>query len=228
MLPNHPGAVYLRAYGQELPEAPYVSTKVLADKVPTNLGEAWEGVWVKTGPCAVVDTLGLAAYEEFRITSAAVPTAGDSLLVNPMQSLSYLAALGDVVKIWGLMEQFDGNFQIRPFEDQYMILTGASGVDNTPSIMPAGGFDSIYPTPFNPVTNIKFVVNRANLVQLNIYNIRGEKVRTLIQDSLPANVYTLTWDGTDDAGQGVASGNYFARLRIGAEVTQVRKMSLVK
>ena len=84
------------------------------------------------------------------------------------------------------------------------------------------------PNPFNPATTIKFVVNRNEPVQLNVYNIRGEKVRTLIQDSLPANEYSLVWDGTDDAGQNVASGSYFARLRIGKEVMQVRQMQLVK
>jgi flagellar hook assembly protein FlgD len=71
-------------------------------------------------------------------------------------------------------------------------------------------------------------VTKNNLVQLNVYNIRGEKVRTLIQDSLPANTYDVSWNGTDDAGKSVASGSYFARLRIGKEVMQVRSMQLVK
>ena len=58
--------------------------------------------------------------------------------------------------------------------------------------------------------------------------LRGEKVRTLISDRVPANTYTLEWDGKDDAGSSLASGTYFARLRIGAEVMQVRKLALVK
>ena len=65
-------------------------------------------------------------------------------------------------------------------------------------------------------------------MQLNVYDIRGQKVRTLVEDRLPRSEYTLIWDGTDDAGQTVSSGTYFARLRIGAEVMQVRKLSLVK
>ena len=66
---------------------------------------------------------------------------------------------------------------------------------------PAGGFHSVAPNPFNPQVSIKFVTNKANLVQLNVYNIRGEKVRTIVQDRLPANTYDFAWDGTDDAGQ---------------------------
>ncbi len=225
-VPNNADAVYLRAFGQELPAAPYVATRTLSDDV-TNLGEAWEAVWVKTAPSVVVDTLGFASYGDFDISSTGAKA--DSLVVNPTLSLSYLANLGDVVKVEGVMEYVYGAFDIRPFADQYLVLTGATGVeDNLPSIQKAGGLEAIYPNPFNPSAKIKFVVNYDNLVQLNLYNIRGEKVRTLIQDALPANEYTLTWDGKDDAGQTLASGTYFARLRIGAEVVQVRKMNLVK
>ena len=84
------------------------------------------------------------------------------------------------------------------------------------------------PNPFNPQTNIKFVVNRNNLVQLNVYNIRGQKVKTIVQDRLDANTYDFVWDGKNDAGQNVSSGTYYARLRIGAEVVQVRPMTLLK
>ncbi len=65
-------------------------------------------------------------------------------------------------------------------------------------------------------------------MQLNVYDIRGQKVRTLLQGEMPANEYKITFDGKNDNGQSLASGQYFARLRIGNEVMQVRKMSLVK
>ncbi len=72
------------------------------------------------------------------------------------------------------------------------------------------------------------MVNRDNLVQLNVYDIRGHKVRTLVQGAMSANEYKFMFDGKDDAGQGLASGAYFARLRIGKEVVQVRQMMLIK
>ncbi|MFH2052977.1 MAG: FlgD immunoglobulin-like domain containing protein [bacterium] len=223
MIPNNADAVYLVGFGQELPVAPYVPTRTLADDV-TNLGEAWEAVWVKTGPSAVMDTLGFGVF-----TVSSTGAAADTVEVDAPIELTYLPTPGDVVKVEGYMEYVFGDFAIRPIDDQFLVLTGATGVgDNVPTIMPAGGFKSIAPNPFNPATKIQFVVNRDNLVQLNIYNIRGEKIRTLVQDRLPASEYHFNWDGTDDAGQTVASGNYFARLRIGAEVTQVRKMSLIK
>lgn len=223
MVPNNPDAVYLTAFGQALPPAPTVHTRVLADDV-THLGEAWEAVWVKTGYSAVLDTLG---YGNFTISDTGAQA--DSLEVDPTVALTYLPTAGDVVTVESFMEYSYGDFVIRPFEDQFMVLTDISGVDdNVPTILPAGGFHSVAPNPFNPATKIRFVVNRPNLVQLNVYDIRGQKVRTLIEDRLPQSEYTLTWDGTDDAGQTVSSGTYFARLRIGAEVMQVRKLSLVK
>ena len=130
------------------------------------------------------------------------------------------------------MNYYYGDYVIVPVSDAYITDLGLcepSAVDDTlPAILPAGGFKNIVPNPFNPVTKISFKLNRDNLVQLNVYNIRGEKVRTLISDRVPANTYTLEWDGKDDAGSSLASGTYFARLRIGAEVMQVRKLALVK
>ena len=105
------------------------------------------------------------------------------------------------------------------------VIDPATSVGRGPEPLSIG---SVAPNPFNPSTEIKFAVNRDNLVQLNVYNIRGEKVRTLVQDNLPMNEYTFVWDGKTDNGQTVSSGHYFARLRIGAEVTQVRKMALIK
>ncbi len=222
-VPNNADAVYLTAFNQDLPPATLVPTRTLADDV-THLGEAWESVWVRTAPSAVMDTLG---YGVFTVSSTGSPA--DTVQVDPTQALTYVPTIGDVVTATGFVEYAYGNFEVRPYADQYLVLTGLSGVEGQlPSIQAAGGLESIYPNPFNPTTTIKFVVTRPNLVQLNLYNIRGEKVRTLMQDALPAGEYTSVWDGKDDAGQGLASGNYFARLRIGAEVVQVRKMILVK
>lgn len=232
MIPHNPEAIALVGFGHALPEPSRLRTDVLEDDRPISdgdgaSGEAWESVWVKTWNSAVIDTTGLAQYREWLISSSGVPT--DSLYVDTYAALAYTPTIGDVVTVTGFMDYEFGNFKIRPIDDSYIDLTGLSAVDgNVPTIEKAGGFRSVAPNPFNPVTTIKFVVNRNELVQLNVYNIRGEKVRTLIQDSLPANEYSLVWDGTDDAGKNVASGSYFARLRIGKEVMQVRQMQLVK
>jgi len=104
--------------------------------------------------------------------------------------------------------------------------TGAE--DELHQLQPAGGFSRLAPNPFNPKTEIRFVLTRDNLTQLNVYNIRGEMVRTLASGMLESGEHIVHWDGNDFSGQRVSSGTYFARLRIGSEVMQVRKLMLVK
>ena len=232
MLPHNGNAINLVGFGHALPEPARVKTDALDDDRTSSdgngaLGEAWESVWVQTYSAAVIDTAGLAQYREWLISDTGA--RADSLGVDTYAALAYVPTIGDVVHVTGFMDYEFGRFKIRPIDDSYVELTGATPVPNdVPTIEKAGGFRSVAPNPFNPATTIKFVVNRNELVQLNVYNIRGEKVRTLIQDSLPANEYSLVWDGTDDGGKNVASGSYFARLRIGKEVMQVRQMQLVK
>ncbi len=228
MIPINADAVSFVGFGATLPEAAVVSTRELGDNSLLDgngmLGERWESVWVKTFPATVVDTLGFGDY----IISSTGARA-DSVDVDPITLLAYEPALGDVITIETYMAFNGGQFELVPFDDAGIIDTGLSAVDDTtPTIQKAGGFRSIAPNPFNPATEIKFVVNKDNIVQLNVYNIRGQKVRTLIQDNLSANEYTFAFDGKDDAGMGLASGAYFARLRIGKEVVQVRQMMLIK
>jgi len=229
MIPHNGNAVYLRGFGNDLPAPARVSTRILADDSTADIdgdgimGEAWESVWVQTWPAAVIDTLGFGEY--LLSDTGARP---DSLVVDPLTQLSYIPTLGDVIKITSYMDYAFGDRRLVPIADEFIIQTGASPVENLPNVVSAGGFNSIAPNPFNPMTTIKFTVNRENLVQLNIYNIRGQKVRTLVQDNLPANEYSPVWDGSNDSGHSVASGVYFARLRIGAELVQVKQMTLVK
>jgi len=229
LLPHNAFAINLVDFGQELPPASKVTTRVLADdSMPDvdgdpRLGEPWESVWVETFNAVVLDTLG---YGEYIVSDSGA--RADSLVVAPLTELTYVPMMGDILKITSYINYSFGDYVIVPTSDESIVITGLTDVQDTPQILPAGGLRSVHPNPFNPSTNIKFVVNRDNLVQLNVYNIRGEKVRTLVQDNLPANEYTLVWDGKNDNGRNVASGQYFARLRIGQEVVQVRKMSLVK
>ncbi len=221
LLPHNAQAVNLVDFGQELPAPARVTTRILADdSMPdidgdARLGEPWESVWVQTFNAVVLDTLG---YGEYIISDSGA--RADSLVVDPLTDLTYVPTVGDVLTITSYINYSFGDYVIVPTSDESIVITGLTSVDDTPQILPAGGLRSVHPNPFNPSTNIKFVVNRDNLVQLNVYNIRGEKVRT--------NEYTMVWDGKNDNGSNVASGQYFARLRIGREVVQVQKMSLVK
>ena len=84
-----------------------------------------------------------------------------------------------------------------------------------------------FPNPFNPSTTIRFTVAAESPVELLIFNVQGQKVRTLIEDSRTAGSYRVVWDGRNDRGKLVATGVYFYRLKIGPYLS-VKKMLLIK
>jgi hypothetical protein len=83
------------------------------------------------------------------------------------------------------------------------------------------------PNPFNPSTTISFTLNNATDVEVSVFNLRGQKVTTLLQGSANAGRNTIHWDGTDSAGRSVASGVYLYRLTAGQQTIQ-RRMLLLK
>ncbi len=84
-----------------------------------------------------------------------------------------------------------------------------------------------HPNPFNPKTEIRFTVHRAGSGSLQVFNVKGELVRTLMQGNLSTGPHVVTWNGADDTGRQSPTGVYFYRLDLNGEV-DVRKMMLVK
>lgn len=87
-------------------------------------------------------------------------------------------------------------------------------------------FDN-YPNPFNPSTTISYQLTGDSYVSLSIYNIRGQLVKTLVNDTGTPGNYSVVWSGKDDNDQSVNSGIYFSRLVVGDQ-TSVKKMLLLK
>jgi hypothetical protein len=85
-----------------------------------------------------------------------------------------------------------------------------------------------YPNPFNPSTTIGFSVSQSGPAMLEVYDVTGRHVRTLLRGNVAAGQHTVQWDGRDDRGFSVGSGVYFYRLRAGANSVASRKMLLLK
>ncbi len=86
---------------------------------------------------------------------------------------------------------------------------------------------SNYPNPFNPTTTINYSLKENSQVSLNIYNIKGQKVKQLVSDQLSAGQHSITWNGTDEFGKPVSGGIYFYKLK-GDGYVRVQKMVLLK
>jgi hypothetical protein len=84
-----------------------------------------------------------------------------------------------------------------------------------------------YPNPFNPATTVRFQVPQTSNVTVDIYNMLGQKIRTLFQSQVQRGNYSVSWDGRNDAGVQMSSGTYIYRMTAGAFV-QAKKMVLMK
>jgi hypothetical protein len=84
-----------------------------------------------------------------------------------------------------------------------------------------------YPNPFNPETTIEFSLSSAAAVSVSIYNIKGQKIKDLFSDHLPAGEHSMVWSGRDNRDRYVASGVYYYRITTGNDST-VKKMLLLK
>ena len=84
-----------------------------------------------------------------------------------------------------------------------------------------------YPNPFNPITNINFSVPRTGTVSLVIYNIMGQKIKTLVSGNMKYGYHTVNWNGLDQLGRQVSSGVYFSELRAKG-FRQTKKMLMLK
>jgi len=84
-----------------------------------------------------------------------------------------------------------------------------------------------YPNPFNPNTKIQYNLPEKKFVNIDIYNLRGNKVRSLLNTSIDAGYRSIIWDATNDLGQSVSAGMYIYTIQAGS-FRQTKKMILLK
>ncbi len=107
------------------------------------------------------------------------------------------------------------------------IITGVDGIDDVSDVPEEFTLMQNYPNPFNPMTTIRYELKNAAQVTLTVYNILGQKIRTLVNRQLPSGSYQVLWDAKSDAGVPVSSGIYFYRLDTG-QFVQTKKMILLR
>lgn len=214
IIPQRGDAVTLVSFGNDLPPVDRFACTFL------DTTEAYENVIVRTFVTTVADTVGP--------TDFWASDGGDSLLfVDPAPGVTVTGTEGGQAIVQGLLDGRFGTNELTPITDSDMAFFVGVDETNRPT-RHAAYIQSVSPNPFNPRTTVEFVLPAKGLTELAIFNQRGERVRTLISETLEAGPYALAWDGTDGNGSAVGSGVYYARLRHGSEMPKVAKLSLVK
>ena len=151
-----------------------------------------------------ITTVAVAIVDTATVVPSEPPEAGDIFLIRTTKPFRS----GDV------------------FRFPEVITSVASRPDETLSPLTYELFQN-YPNPFNPETTIQYSLAVSGRVIIHIYNILGQRVRTLVDDVLEAGVHRAQWDGKDDGGRNIASGVYLYRVRSG-DFIETRKFILLK
>jgi len=156
----------------------------------------------------------------------------------PTQSLEYVLDAGEfiVLNVNFMPEnqmQYPGELLITSDDPNaattVVTLFGAGQpVDNEDLVNPVvTALGSNYPNPFNPSTSISFSVKSKMPVNLEIYNILGQKVKTLVNGIVDEGSHSVSWNGRDNNNRPVASGVYFFKMKAG-KYTNTKKMIMMK
>ena len=182
------------------------------------------------------DRLKVLAYSTSRARTAGDGTEGD--LVHVTYELAEGESLPSTVTFYLGLANLPGTSMDPellnvvcgyPDEDNAItVSTSALGVDDNGSIPNQFALHQNYPNPFNPSTQISFdIPEGGEYIMLNIYNILGQNVSTLVNGVMNPGRYTMDWNATDEIGNPVASGIYFYELR-SESFTARKKMLLIR
>ncbi|MBN2564212.1 MAG: lamin tail domain-containing protein [Candidatus Eisenbacteria bacterium] len=182
--------------------------------------EEYESVFVIAEDATVYDDdLG---FGEWAISNA---TAADTCRVDDYADYDYVPLNGDNVYVRGIVAYAFGLFRIEPRGNEDIAVNPVGVSDD--QFGGKFGLAQNTPNPFNPKTTIAFNLPQGGDVTLEIYDVAGRKVATLLKGSVEAGPHTVSWDGATDTGDHAASGVYFYKLTAGDQKTS-RKMVLLK
>jgi flagellar hook assembly protein FlgD len=164
---------------------------------------------------APVSTFGLTGFKVYR----------DGVMVTTVTpattSFMDTASIGDhsyyVTAVFGTTDSDPSNS---------ITVSITANQDNT-GIAGVTALNGNYPNPFNPETNIRFTLAKNQHAKLSIYNFKGQKVRELVSGNLTAGDHAISWNGTDDSENKVASGLYYYRLETNNQIL-IKKMIMLK
>ncbi len=116
---------------------------------------------------------------------------------------------------------------IQPFTTDYHLVSFDKDFNDGFAIPKWVELSNNYPNPFNPITTISFSIPKETMVKLSVYNIKGQKVATLVNQEMSVGRHEIVWDGKNSLGKETGSGVYFYRLET-SKKSITKKMLLLK
>ncbi len=213
------------------------SQKMNAEKDATNPTYAWDGGYIEMsingGAFNIIEPLG--GYPYYMRTNQASPIAGSTPVYSGTipwsEEIFNLGSASGQVQFRFVFGSDGATTGEGWYVDDVHIVSPTDNITNDVELLTAR-INSNYPNPFNPETTINYTIpvnsSKANsLVEIEIYNLKGQKVKTLLKENKSPGNYQVVWKGTNDQAKSVASGIYFAKLKVGKS-TDFKKMVLMK
>ncbi|NQV30494.1 MAG: T9SS type A sorting domain-containing protein [Candidatus Marinimicrobia bacterium] len=153
---------------------------------------------------------------------------GSGAIVEITFMISPSASLGELpISFSNLIVAAEGGLPL-PSNGADGVITVATGVDDQAELPTSFGLDQNYPNPFNPTTTIAYRVPEASDIQLGIYNLLGQEIRSLVVGDHQPGFYTTMWDGLNQNGIRVESGVYIYRMTSTEGFSATKKLVLLK
>ncbi len=215
---NPTPTIQIVSSGNQVPAPSLIPTSALANPgVPAN-GEMWESVYCKIQN--VTATTVPDNHMEFYVTDGSGAGQVDDGNYSWDHVFSGITVGSHWAEIRGIVDYSFNLYGINPRGDADMLVTNAT---QDYVVLPDAKLIGNYPNPFNGTTEIAFNLKSVQPVQVQIFNLKGQKVRTLVNGKMNAQLHNVTFDGRDDRGNLLSSGIYMYKLTAGNAV-QTRKL----
>jgi len=159
-----------------------------------------------------IDWLGYHIYEDDILYQTVDATQTEFLIINPNDTHEYFVTA------------YNDNGDTEPTNTIIVNWTGTN--DQLPCL--GTHLYQNYPNPFNPTTNISFSIVEESKIEILIFNLKGQKVKTLVKTTYQKGNHSILWNGEDNFGSSVSSGLYLYKLQVNDRTIETKKCVLLK
>ncbi len=184
--------------------------------------------------------LGVTKYNEYFLYCGQEKIYENGVLVDYEEGVSIYKLIDDIpVRVGQIGSGWAGSvkvllggtadsFDLLVYHNNYYAIYSCQATPNGDlEITPVSLNATNYPNPFNPETTISYDISKQGNVSVDIYNLKGQKVKSLLNETQEAGQYKIIWQGDNEDGKQVSSGNYFYKVKSGGKEI-VKKMLLMK